>query len=109
MEDGPGFFIVCKKLRLIIQRNPTVLDTGAENDLGTGFAKALLDSINKVIQISRRRENDLHDFRIISGYAVALHHIGNALYIGVEFILLPWFQLDLNKSPYVKADFFDVN
>ena len=86
-----------------------MLDAGAENDLGAGFAKALLDSINKVIQISRRRENDLHDFRIVSGYTVALHHIGNALYIGVEFILLPWFQLDLNKSPYVKADFFDVD
>ena len=86
-----------------------MVNAGAEDDLRTGLAEALLDGVDEVVEVGCRRKDDFHDFGVVAGDAVALDNVGNTLDVRVEFLLLAGLQLDLDEGLDVKTDFFHVD
>lgn len=77
--------------------NPPMVDGGGEYDLGLGSAEAL-QLADEMIQIGGGMEDNFDEHGIIPCDTVALDDVGDAFDIGVEFLLLNRFHLQIDKS-----------
>ena len=86
-----------------------MLNTSAEDDLRTGFAKLLLNNVDEVVQIGGGWEDNLHYFGEVTCDAVAFNDVRDLLNIRVKLFLLPWLQLDLDEGLNVEIQFFEID
>ena len=88
------------------QFDASVIDTGWKDDLSTGFAKALLNFIDKIIEIWSGRENNYHERGKISGAAIEYKDVGTQRNVSKKILLLAWIQMQLNEGLNVIVQFF---
>ena len=80
---GKAFFVFLLLLLRLGYGHAAVLHGRRKDDLRPGAAK-LLQVVDELIQLLRRTEQHLDQHTVIAGDAVAFHHMGAALDIGVN-------------------------
>ena len=86
-----------------------MVNASTEDDLRASLTEALLNGVDKVIKVGCRWEDHLHDFGVVTGDTVTLDDVGNALDVGVEFLLLAGLQLNLDEGLNMETNLLHVD